>query len=160
MLKSLLDTPYNEVRRLTHEEMRHFIVALHWDAFTGDKPLDLTAYFRDAHGLSTPEEVDNFPLSFPLRLLHDRLQSLSTKQVSAWLAEFLMMLTQGHPGTLVMYAYALHRSSFEGVLSMRDFVEMFPQGYPTPDALDKAWRAQKSTVKGQDNLLDLSTTWK
>lgn len=69
-----------------------------------------------------------------------------------------------NPAHAVMWAYtlALLHKQKNGPLAIGDFVEKFPAGVPTEDALNKAWDEQKRLVRpsgGSDNWLDYPEQW-
>lgn len=74
-------------------------------------------------------------------------------EVSDQAKVFLMFETKS-PGTAVMYLYAL-RSKFTSV-TMNDLANVFPNGFPTEDTLEKMWDKQKGYTYNDsvDNYLD------
>lgn len=62
-------------------------------------------------------------------------------------------LTKGSPGNGVMWAFTLYKNNLKDI---NEFVDAFPNGFPTDEAYHECWLNQKD---GGTNLLDKRSTW-
>ena len=86
--------------------------------------------------------------------------------VSVGLAIFLMQMSNGSPGELVMWAYTMNRiyDKQRKLLTMDVLSEHFPWGFPHEKERHRLWDAQKvhehgREFHGTDNMVDLTETW-
>ncbi len=80
-------------------------------------------------------------------------------RLSVGLACFVLAgLSEGNRGNLVMWALVLHRlyRQKRAPLTMDDFAEAFPVGFPTAGERDRVWDAQKTHT---GNSVDSPETW-
>ena len=83
------------------------------------------------------------------QILYHRLQLQGPVEVTLGLAGFIMSLTEGIPGKVVMWAYTLNRmfkkkaESIGGPLDMEDLAFCFPMGFPIDEEEGRLWDAQK-----------------
>lgn len=83
--------------------------------------------------------------------------------VSVPCAIFVIMLSGGSPGKIVMWAYTINRlyQRKRDMVTMDDLAHAFPIGFPTEQAEHELWDAQKARRHGQegDNMVDKIETW-
>jgi hypothetical protein len=88
-------------------------------------------------------------------------------EMSVGLALFLMHMSGGSPGELVMWAYTMNRiyDKRRKVLTMDVLSEFFPWGFPNEKERHRLWDAQKVHQHGEefrggtDNMVDRADTW-
>lgn len=109
---------------------------------------NMTVMENQQRKLNIPE-IQN---QFLYQLIEKRAEYIGL-ELSDQAKVFLMFETKS-PGTAVMYLYAL-RSKFTSV-TMNDLANVFPEGFPTEDTLEKMWDKQKGYTYGAkvDNYLD------
>jgi len=74
------------------------------------------------------------------------------------------------PGAVILYLHAVHQKQLrlkemgeDREVTIHDFCEMFPMGFPDEETMTRAWDAQKDLrpdVRGPDNLLDMMHIFK
>ena len=97
----------------------------------------------------------------PARIFVGRLAEFAPNvKISEALAVLIVSLCKS-PGECVMWAYTLFRMSQkrDRFITIQEWTEDFPDGIPTDDEMRRIWKLQKSSVPGQDNLLDRKETW-
>jgi hypothetical protein len=144
-LLSLLSVPREECRPLTPEQSEIFIRC----TLMPDAPLSC----MDASRMG---EVGN--------ILWGRLVTDGPVEISLGLACFVLLgLAAGNPGQIVMWAFALNRLHWRlrRRITMSDLADAFPIGFPSNEACNKMWNAQKGHLVGLriDNRLNLDATW-
>ncbi len=94
------------------------------------------------------------------RLLLDTLSWRSKiTGIDVGLATFVVELSAGIAGNLVLWAWTLHQMQKQQpskTLTIDDFLRVFPDGVPSNAAYSEAWHAQK--LEG-DNILDQLQVW-
>lgn len=115
--------------------------------------------------MMTPEMNDQFDeemsvqLGFVGQVLYKRLVVCSTVKVTKGVALLVAQLSEGNPGNIVMWTYTLHSMMKDGIkhmITMNDFVNVFPHGVPTEAGYHEIWDAQKN---GGANMLDDKSNW-
>lgn len=94
------------------------------------------------------------------QLFYQRLRIFSPNTViSESLAAFLLLISKGNPGKMVMWVYTLHAMAkvTERVLTIKDFAQRFPMGVPTPSEYSRLWDLQKG--EHGENRLDFKENW-
>lgn len=116
----------------------------------------LVCMVNEMAGEAVPDQVSG---AFVYKVLELRLKSLGAT-ASPWAMALLYSLCRG-PGAAVMmahvFAYRARTQKLE-TLKVSDVAQLFPDGYPTEEALSTSWDAQKGYVLGLekvDNMLDL-----
>lgn len=101
------------------------------------------------------------------QILYHRLQLQGPVQITVGLAVFIMSLTGGVPGKIVMWGYTLNRmfkrkaESIGGHLTIDDLAFCFPMGFPVEEEENRLWDAQKGHLHNFecDNMVDQMDTW-
>lgn len=105
-----------------------------------------------------PEElVKEISATFPYQLICKRLEVMYSYDLDFRTKFFLICLTDGIPGKLVMYLTYLQYLAKRYNVNEIDFdffgTRAFPHGYPSDEDMSKLWSIQK--VKASpDNLVD------
>jgi hypothetical protein len=97
-------------------------------------------------------------LQFSGKVLHRRLETCSTVKITKGLALLIVVMANGNPGNLVMWAYTLHKMNKGEVLNINDFANTFPFGVPSEEGFSAVWDSQKDSVNG-GNLIDDVKNW-
>jgi hypothetical protein len=158
-LKSLLDVTVQEVDSFTPLQAQWLSQALIHDSKYSYIPYTHEYFLGTimAYKVGSPAYERNHAA---MNILIERLEKYSTKRLSMWLAPLIIRLVQGHPASIVLYAYALHRSNFEGVITVAKFHDLFKNGLPNERTLFTYWEDQKvKEPTGFNNLLDKPETW-
>lgn len=98
------------------------------------------------------KDIDSMPLA---RILYNRIPSGIRALFTLEVVLFCSHLSQGNPGCAVMWAWTLVKNK---ICNMDDLVYSFPYGFPTWDAFNEIWDAQKDTATGK-NILDTEEPW-
>lgn len=96
-------------------------------------------------------------LGFSGKLLYSRLSEFSKAKITRGLALFVVVLSNGNPGNLVMWTYTIHKMYKGKVVTIHDFVDQFPFGVPSEEGLSAVWDAQKSPTGA--NMIDNIANW-
>lgn len=90
------------------------------------------------------------------RILQKRLAACSTAKITYGLAILVIVMSNGSPGNLVMWAYTFHKMNKGEVLTINDFAHYFPFGVPSERGLSETWESQKDHGM---NLIDDVKNW-
>ena len=112
-------------------------------------------------GSMPPFEETKIELPFELRLIKGSLSSRFTFEMTEPL-QLMIAQISGSAGNVIMYlTYLQYRAKKldKRKLSIEDFANIFPMGFPTNKSLQDAWDSQKvnrsaDNPNGSDNLLD------
>lgn len=144
-MKSLLD--YTDRAPMTEEQSEVLMLATMAEAMSEKCPDDILDLFG-------------------VKVMRKRLEIVDIP-VSDWALFFLSSIGNGHPATLVMYAYVcaeLYRKHKEPI-TVTHIVAAFPRGFPVESAAEKCWDGQKipmnkrKSSSSPDNYLDYEETW-
>ena len=97
-------------------------------------------------------------LGFSGKVLFQRLKVCSEAKIEKGLAVLIVVMANGNPGNLVMWAYTMHKMNKGSLITINDFAEKFPFGVPSEEGFSEVWDSQKDTVNG-GNLIDVSANW-
>lgn len=91
-------------------------------------------------------------------------QAGATVPITLPAAAFILFLSDGLPGEIVMWAYAANRlyARWRRTISTDELAEAFPNGFPTESERLRLWDAQKGNMHGRKdvgNMVDLPETW-
>lgn len=117
-----------------------------------------------------PEKIEllnkSFNDIFPYQVLSKRLEVIFNYEMSTPAKIFIVQLTNGNLGSIVMYlTYLQYKTKKSGVklIDMDAIGDIFPFGFPSTKDIQDIWDAQKvkrGNTMGSDNLLDYSTALK
>jgi hypothetical protein len=97
-------------------------------------------------------------LGFSGKVLERRLAACTTAKITKGLAVLVVIMSNGNPGNLVMWAYTFHKMNKGQVLTINDFANEFPMGVPSEEGFSAVWDSQKNSVNG-GNLIDDVKNW-
>lgn len=94
------------------------------------------------------------------QIISGRAEYLGLKLTPS-LKVFLTYLTEGIPGTIVMYltalkCYTMERPSKDGACDMMALAMICSQGFPSEENLSVLWDAQKMHGQQPDNMVDVA----
>lgn len=114
--------------------------------------------------IKTPfDEQDGAMLGGLGQVLWKRLSHPHSVEVSKG-AAVVAITAADRIGAVVLWAYTLHEmwKKLGRMVTVQDIAMAFPTGFPTPDAVEKIWNAQKGYNNGETsgrNLIDDEAYW-
>lgn len=97
-------------------------------------------------------------LGFPGQVLFRRMEVCTKAKIDKGLALMIVIMANGNPGNLVMWAYTMHKMNKGTLININDFAENFPLGVPSEEGFCEVWDSQKDPVNG-GNLIDDAANW-
>jgi hypothetical protein len=98
---------------------------------------------------------------FPGQVLKKRLD-LGPIKISTALALWLVLLSEGNPGSIVMWAWTMRELFVQHnhrMLTVNDWTMAFPMGVPTEEERSRIWDLQKQDGAPAGNGLDRGHIW-
>lgn len=130
-------------------------------ASTAEMTKEVTSAFLGCSINENKEMPDEFKKVNAYKILVSRGNFLGLTLTPGLIA-FLIIITEGVPGRMVMYlsalkCYRLTSSENTEVCCMETLTNISPDGFPSEESLKELWNYQKiQNTVGTDNFLDLA----
>lgn len=148
MIKTLFELKDDDVRPMTTDESKYFIMLVLAENKGGSAPFNADELYKLG-------EEQKWP--FGIMVLTSRLRAANNDKLT-YTSDVIMLcgLFMKSPSDAIMWAYALAQKAIKTgeTVNIASFTDSLPWGVPTDDAKHRLWDEQKRYRGAADNWLD------
>lgn len=106
-------------------------------------------------------ESNHKQLGLTGEIFYQRLQFQKVK-ISLQATIFLVLMAEGNPGKIVMWAYTITRmfQKYKRYITLNELSDSFPMGFPSEEEQGEIWDDQKRKIAPYGNMIDDPNNWK